>query len=653
MDNFTIDKGSRFLASTLHEVRTPIQTIISTTELLQDTNLDNEQAEYVHQIEFSANALLQLANDVLDFTKIHSENFKLENIPFDVVELTEKVVDLIAIEAFNKKLKVITDIDYNIPRQIMGDPTRLQQVILNLIKNAVKFTSKGFVMIKLTKQKKHLLFEVIDTGIGVDLQKQKLVFNDFYQVDASTTRKFGGSGLGLAISKNLIEVMKGKIGIYSDGKNGSNFWFTLPIEKSEFGSEEPFVEVPENTRILLVDDSQLSLKSLKSKLNSLGVKNVEISSSAKEALLKMNAALKEEKPFTLALIALKMPEANENLLAEKIRSQPLLNKTKLFLMVPEGQMGKDVKVKMLNWYHGYIYKPIKRDSLVQLLKQAFSKESELNQKALDSETEKKKKAEEELLVAEGKKILVAEDHPVNRKIILTFLEKFGAEVFTACNGEEAVLQIKNHPDIDIIFMDILMPVKSGIDATVEIKQMNFKGIIIACTANNDPEDFKTYQTLGINDILLKPFKKNEIRLALEKWNTILSFPEAKEVLSLAELNVQAADLWDINDFMDTSGNDSELAVSIIEEYAEQTEGILDSLAKEIKKGSDFAKIELYTHTLKGSSAAVSAHKLAETARLMNINAKEKNLVKVEALRTDFSLDFLKFKQTIKNWKSNI
>ena len=653
MDNFTIDKGSRFLASTLHEVRTPIQTIICTTELLQDTTLDNEQTEYVHQIEFSANALLQLANDVLDFTKIRSENFKLENIPFDVVELTERVVDLIAIEAFNKKLEVITDIDYNIPRQIMGDPTRLQQIILNLIKNAVKFTSKGFIMVRLRMEKRHLLFEIIDTGIGVDIQKQKLVFNDFYQVDASTTRKFGGSGLGLAISKNLVEVMKGKIGIYSDGQMGSNFWFTIPMEKSVFESEEPLIEVPEKTRILIVDNSQLSLKTLKSKLTAMGIKDVVTSSSGHDALAKMSSAIKEKRPFTIAFITLKMPALSGWHIAAEINHNPELKNIKLYLMVPEGQMGKDAKMKMLNWYNGYIYKPIKRDSLITLLTDAFSQKAAAGTEQNTAEEKKKKLAEEENLVAAGKKILVAEDHPVNRKIIITFLEKFGAQVYSANDGEEAVQQIKNHPEIDLIFMDILMPVKSGIDATIEIRQMDFKGIIVACTANNDPEDFKTYQTLGINDILLKPFKRGGIRQVLEKWNTVLSFPEAKEVISLADINIKTADLWDIKDFTDTTNNDPELAVSLIEDYVEQTEAVLAALKTEIERGSDFAKLELYTHTLKGSSSAISALKLTETAKRMNINAKQKNLVELEALRTEFCLDFLELKQTIKTWKSTL
>ena len=227
--NKSFEVSSRFLASTLHEIRTPIQTIISTIELLQDTKLDQEQSEYVRQIDFSANVLLQLANDVLDYTKMHSNEFSLEEIPYDVIELTERTVDLISIEAFSKGLEIAADLDYSMPKTIMGDPTRVQQVILNLVKNAVKFTNKGYIQVKVTSRNDDLLFEVIDSGIGVPREKQEQIFNTFYQVDASITRKYGGSGLGLAICKNLITLMKGKIGVRSNPTGGSIFWFTIPI----------------------------------------------------------------------------------------------------------------------------------------------------------------------------------------------------------------------------------------------------------------------------------------------------------------------------------------------------------------------------------------------------------------------------------------
>ena len=216
--------NDRILASTLHEVRTPIQTIISTIELLGDTPLNKEQREYIRQIDFSANVLLQLANEILDFTKIRSGEFKLEYIPFDVISLTENVVDLISIDSFNRGLEIVTDIDYSLPTNILGDPTRIQQVLINLVKNAVKFTPKGYVLVKLSRQDDVLVFQVIDSGIGVAEDKRDLIFADYYQVDASTARKFGGTGLGLSITRNLLNKINLDIlNFYSLGKNNKYF----------------------------------------------------------------------------------------------------------------------------------------------------------------------------------------------------------------------------------------------------------------------------------------------------------------------------------------------------------------------------------------------------------------------------------------------
>ena len=198
-----LDEASRYLASTLHEIRTPIQTIIGTIELLQDTNMDSEQREYIRQIQFSADVLLDLANNILDFSKIRSNNFQLESVPFNICELTEQVVDLISIEAFNRGLEIITDIDSSITPLVMGDPVRVQQIILNLLKNAVKFTNTGYIHVELKKDKEMIKFRITDTGIGISDDTKKKLFTDYYQADISTYRKFGGTGLGLSICKTL------------------------------------------------------------------------------------------------------------------------------------------------------------------------------------------------------------------------------------------------------------------------------------------------------------------------------------------------------------------------------------------------------------------------------------------------------------------
>ncbi len=281
--NSEIKETSRFLASTLHEIRTPIQTIIGTIELLQDTHLDNEQNEYVRQIQFSAEVLLDLANNILDFTRVQSNEFKLENIPFDIAKVAEQVVDMISIEAFNKGVEVVTDIAENIPPFVTGDPVRVQQIMLNLIKNAVKFTNEGYIHIELTNESDGIRFQITDSGIGISEEKQKKLFTDYFQADISTYRKFGGTGLGLSIVKNLVSRMNGKIGVKSNPYGGSIFWVVLPLEEpdTQFAAlEGDLPNFPASMRILVVDNNVLAVKSLRQKLLPLGITDVESAETA-------------------------------------------------------------------------------------------------------------------------------------------------------------------------------------------------------------------------------------------------------------------------------------------------------------------------------------------------------------------------------------
>ena len=665
MENGPIENGSRFIASTLHEIRTPIQTIISTTELLEDTALNKEQREYVRQIEFGANVLLQLANDVLDYTKITSDEFQLENIPFDIIEMSEKVADLICIEAFNKGLEIITNIDYSIPKMIMGDPTRVQQILLNLCKNAVKFTPHGFIQISVRRINNDIYYEIMDSGIGVPTEKQQLIFNRFYQVDASTTRKFGGTGLGLSICQNLVKIMGGEIGMRANPTGGSIFWFTLPLRNANLDSEKSFkLEVPESTRILIVDDNPLGLNSLTDKLLGMGVHSVETADSGTEALQKLKAAKIAGHPFTIAFIDMIMPGMNGWRLAAEINNDQDINNLRLYLMIPEGQLGGDAKMKLLNWFNGYLYKPIKRNPLLNILVEAFTQSMDLPHaeemsyqpnKEKEPEPEKENtKVFDDANVAKGKNILVAEDHPVNQKIIETFLKHYGATVYLAENGQEAVEQIKKHPQIDMIFMDMLMPIKSGLDATVELRHSGYKGIIIACTANNDKDDFVEYRRQGINDILVKPFKRATIKQTLENWSEVLAIYNAKSIISLSEMACTTNQLWDMADFMDTVGEDKILAKSIIQKYICTTDDQLEEIKQELfKEPPNFAAIKKLAHTLKGSSASISSEKLAQTAAIMDEAAKNEDFTTVEASRTDFAIDFFELKNIVKNWLSTI
>ena len=658
MDSPSLEVGSRFIASTMHEVRTPLQTIISTLELLEDTPLNKEQTEYIHQIEFSANALLGLANDVLDFTKISSKNFKLEIQPYDVIELTERVVDLITVESFNRGIEVLTDIDYRIPQIILGDPVRIQQIILNLVKNAAKFTESGYIFIRVSVKDAYLLFEIIDSGIGVPEDKRRLIFTDFYQVDGSSTRKTGGTGLGLSISKNLVNVMKGKIGILENPNGGSNFWFAIPLEKTE-GERNSFsqISIPGKQKVLIVDDNSLALKTLKSKLLYYGIAEIILADSGYSALQKIQEADQLGKPFTAAFIDLLMNPMDGWRLASEIRSTHTTKDLKMILMVPEGQLRQDAKMKMLDWYDGYIYKPIKQKALADVLESVLN-ERDTTAKESDEITElantRKVSSILDQQVGSSLNILVAEDTPINQKLLGTFLKKFGANVYLAENGQVAVDQIELHPEIDLIFMDIFMPIKSGIDATIELRNKGYKGIIIACTANSDPDDFKTYKKIGVTDIVVKPFKRDTIRELLEKWGSVLTVPNAKDIISLAFLENKSSEMWNLEDFMDTTGQNIEFAISLMDEYITQSKELMENLKEELKQSPlNYEKIELYTHTMKGSSASVSATRFADLGRKMNDAAKTRNLTDLESARINYEIDFITFTNIVANWKNSI
>lgn len=636
-----------FIANAVHEIRTPVQTVIGTLDLLSDTRLNKEQIEYVRQIRYGADVLLALVNDILDFSKLKSHKLLIENIPYNVKTLTENVAHIIGIEAYNKEIEVVTDIDYsNIPDTVSGDPTRIQQILLNLLKNAVKFTNCGYIHLELTRQNEDLLFQVTDSGIGVSEDKMDSLFKSYYQGDSSFTRKYGGSGLGLAICKLLVKKMNGSIGVKKNPYGGSIFWFTVPL-KTEI-SENSLIPVsyvppvPATTKILIVDDSNLVRKSLAHQLNSIGLQNIQTSSNGEEAFLKMQYAEQLGNPFEIVFIDMIMPVVEGWHLASKIKNSPLLEKTKLYMLVPEGQMGREAKMKLLDWFAGYLYKPIRREKLDALL---IDTNGEIPSAKMLDVIEENKNLDKKNELIKGIKILVAEDHHVNREILVQFLKKFGATIFQAENGMQALNLISKNPEIQIIFMDIQMPVLNGTEATRILRQKKYTGIIIACTANNDSSTFEKYKDIGINDILVKPFKREKVLELLDKWNIIIGLSKATEIFTTEQKKTIANDeLWDIQDFEDTIGSDWDLGNQIILDYIDQTGEFLIS-GKKFIETKNFGELHRVSHTLKGSSAAISANKLANIAAKMNQAAIEKKsdeaLLKLLEFEESFNLFLLK------------
>ncbi len=537
------------LASALHEIRTPIQTILGTAELLKATSLDSEQQEYVRQIAFSADVIYTLANDILDFEKLRAGRLSLEHIDFNPVDCIEEVLNLVSIEAYNKGIELLSYIHPEVPETIQGDPLRLQQILLNMVKNAVKFTAAGYVKVELQREgEQTLLFRIIDSGVGVPEEKKSSIFQPFTQASDSTTRQYGGSGLGLNICSQLIKLMKGTLGVNDNPEGGSIFYFSIPQEAPAQGNPpRELVHIPKGNRILVVDDSPHYLENFSCIITQLSGLEVSTASSGEAALQLMKEAASRKEEFSLVLIDMAMPSMDGWRLAAEINSNPAINGAKLYLMIPEGQLGGEAKMKLLSWFNGYLYKPLQRKKLTALLENAFAHPLELptaeqtdeyaghfyNGQATgrkiefpqtigkDPQNTISPKAAEPVPGSPSfpSPIIAVDDHPVNLKILMAFLSSLGVEAYGAESGEEAISLAQEHPDTRLIFMDIEMPFMNGFQTSRKIRDNGYKGVIVACSANSTPDIIQDYVQAGINDYLSKPFKKQHLAEILAKWQS--------------------------------------------------------------------------------------------------------------------------------------
>lgn len=594
-------KRSQFLANISHEIRTPIQTIIGMMELLTDTKLDEEQTEYARQVRFSADVMLTLINDILDFSKVEAGQLKIEKIEFNIIDTIERTVDLVSMEAHKKELEILIDIDPDLPAILIGDPGRIQQIVLNLVKNAVKFTGKGQITVKAGAKKNQaqlLLVEVVDTGIGISAEIQSKLFTQFFQGDSSTTRKYGGTGLGLAISRNIVELMEGKIGVRSNEQGGSIFWFEIPLEVAS--NQMPTAAILSNpeTSFLVVDDNVQTCNLLTRMLLSLGYANVTRVNSGTSALELLSSARQSQKLFDIVFIDMVMPEMDGWRLAAEINKDRDINQARLYLMVPEGSFGADAKMKLLEWFNGYLYKPIKRRMLADLLKNHW--QSSIDLEVVDEpvvETEEAELIEEILeqpeLPGVGLTVLIAEDHPVNRKLLKIFLEKAGAQVVLAEDGQESTECIAREK-VDIVFMDIQMPRMNGYEATEWMRKNGYTQPVIACTASAQEHEKEQCLSYGMNDILPKPYKRQEVIDIMLKYTR------------------QGPAVFDGSEFFEIMMGDAESGRTLLKEFRDQTEDHLSLLEEDIRKG-DIASAKNAAHLIKGSALNVTAVKLANVA----------------------------------------
>jgi len=597
---------SAFLAAMSHEIRTPLNGVIGMTELMRGTHITTEQHDYIETIRLSGEALLSIINDILDFSKIESGHMELEILDYDLHSLVNEIIELFAVQIQKKGIAVGAYIENDVPEWLTGDPSKVRQVLSNLLSNAAKFTEKGEISVRvklLKRETQHitLLFEITDTGIGITPEVRSHLFLPFSQGDRSTSRKYGGTGLGLVISQRLVQMMGGEIDVSSIAGSGSKFWFTIQLTESvapKYKFEYELEPGLRGVRILCVDDNTINRETIKHRTESWQLR-CDVAMNAAEALSMLKKGVADNDPYQLALIDYSMPGMNGIELIQIMRQLNDIENTPAILLSSNNETFTTDELRKLN-ISLCLAKPIRPNRLYECIITILHRTHGPTLPSTHATTlqthEKWKNA----------RILLAEDHAINRQVILRILDKIGLKAEVVTNGLEVLAAIKKN-QYDLILMDCQMPEMDGYTATEEIRRLeeaqhvHYPVPIVALTAHALKNDRERCIMSGMNDYVSKPIKIKTLKAVLELWLFGATSVSTKNLpLAVSEIESSNMTLIDLNRMHEIFDHDIPAISEFLHNFVESTTQLLDEISHAISDDNQKLAKELF-HRLKGSA----------------------------------------------------